>query len=82
MEKETTPKKVILKKRGKVVSNKADKTVVVAVDSYKTLKKYGKKYKSTKRYIAHDEENKCKTGDAVEITSIKPVSKNKKYKVV
>lgn len=74
--------KIIIKKRGIVVSDKMAKTVVVAVDSFKTHSKYNKKYKSTKRYKAHDEDGKYKLGDAVEIVPCKPISKDKRYKVV
>jgi len=59
--------KIIIKKKGVVVSDKMAKTVVVAVDSFKTHPKYNKKYKSTKRYKAHDEEGKYKLGDVMEI---------------
>lgn len=74
--------KIITRKKGRVVSDKMDKTVVVAVDIFKTHPKYKKKYKSTKRYKAHDENNKYKVGDKVEIVAVKPISKDKKYKVV
>jgi small subunit ribosomal protein S17 len=74
--------KIINKKRGIVVSKGSLKTVVVSVDVYKTHSKYKKKYKVTKRYKAHDEENKFKVGDKVEIAAARPVSKDKKYKVV
>ena len=68
--------------KGKVISDKMDKTIVVAVDSFKTHPKYVKKYKSTKKYKVHDGENKYKVGDVVEFVSCKPVSKDKKYKTV
>jgi len=74
--------KIIIKKKGIVVSDKMTKTVVVAVDSFKTHPKYKKKYKSTKKYKAHDEEGKYKMGDEVEIIPCKPMSKDKRYKVV
>lgn len=70
------------KKKGTVVSNKMAKTIVVAVTEFKTHPKYRKKYKSTKRYKAHDEENKYNVGDVVEIVPTKPMSKNKFYRVV
>jgi len=73
--------KIIMKKKGIVVSDKADKTVVVAVDSFKTHPKYRKKYLSTKKYQAHDPENKFKVGDKVEIVPCRPISKHKKYQV-
>jgi len=74
--------KIIIKKKGIVVSDKMDKTVVVAVDIFKTHPKYKKKYKSTKKYKAHDEENKYKTEDTVEIIPCRPYSKTKRYKVL
>ncbi len=74
--------KIIIKKKGVVVSDKMDKTVVVAVESLKTHSKYLKKYKSTRNYKADDPENKYKTGDKVEIVPCKPMSKDKRYKVV
>lgn len=67
---------------GIVVSDKMDKTIVVAVESFKTHPKYLKKYKSTKKYKVHDEENKYKIGDKVEFVSSKPVSGNKKFIVL
>lgn len=74
--------KITIKKKGVVVSDKMQKTVVVAVVSFKTHPKYKKKYKSTKKYKAHDEENKYKVGDVVEIIPTRPMSKDKSYKVV
>ena len=69
-------------KIGVVTSDAMDKTVVVAVASFKTHKKYQKKYKSTKHYKAHDAENKYKVGDTVEIIPCRPISKDKRYQVV
>mgnify|MGYP001612881674 FL=1 len=67
---------------GVVVSDKMDKTVVVSVSRFVKHPKYGKFYKINKKYKAHDEENKYKTGDKVEITETKPISKDKRFKVV
>jgi small subunit ribosomal protein S17 len=67
---------------GVVVSDKMDKTVVVAVNAFKTDPKYLKKYLSTKKYKVHDPENKCKIGNKVKIIEIKPVSKDKKWMVI
>jgi small subunit ribosomal protein S17 len=67
---------------GIVVSDKMDKTVVVAVNTLKSHKKYLKKYLVTKKYKAHDEDNKSKIGDQVRIVETKPVSKGKKWRVV
>ena len=67
---------------GTVVSNKMDKTAVVAVNTLKSHRKYLKKYLVTKKYKAHDPENKCQVGDKVKIVEIRPMSKGKKWAVV
>jgi small subunit ribosomal protein S17 len=66
---------------GVVVSDKMDKTVVVAVSRFIEHPKYGKFYKVSKKYKAHDESNQYKTGDKVEIVSTRPISKDKRFKV-
>ncbi|MGD1896049.1 MAG: 30S ribosomal protein S17 [Phormidesmis sp.] len=66
---------------GLVVSNKMDKTVVVAVESRVQHPKYGKIMVRTKRYKAHDEENKCKEGDRVRISETRPISRHKRWTV-
>jgi small subunit ribosomal protein S17 len=73
-------KKLVLK--GTVISDVMDKTVVVAVDTFKTHQKYHKKFISTKKYKAHDPENACTVGDVVEITPCQPMSKDKHFMVV
>ena len=75
-------KSISARKKGTVVSDKMQKTIVVAVNTLKTHPKYGKKYKFTKRYKVHDPEGKYKVGDVVEIVACRPMSKGKKYKVV
>ncbi|MFA6973884.1 MAG: 30S ribosomal protein S17 [Parcubacteria group bacterium] len=82
MENNIEKNSIVIRKKGVVVSDKMNKTVVVAVESFKTHPKYKKKYKVTKKYKAHDEDNKYKTGDTVEIVPCRPVSKDKSYKVV
>lgn len=72
-------KKVI---RGKIVSDKMKKTVVVAVDTFKQHSKYLKRYVSTKKFKAHDPQEKFKIGDKVEIRETRPISKGKKWEVV
>lgn len=67
--------------RGTVVSDKMDKTVVVAVSSLKEHPIYRKKYKVTTKFKAHDEANECKTGDLVEITETRPISRDKRWNV-
>jgi len=67
--------------RGVVVSDKMDKTVVVSVSRFVKHPKYGKYYNISKKYKAHDEGNKCKVGDKVEIIETRPISKDKKFKI-
>ncbi len=68
--------------KGLVVSDKMDKTIVISVDRYKEHPKYKKRYKISKKYKAHDQKNEYKTGDKVIIHESKPLSKDKKWKVV
>jgi small subunit ribosomal protein S17 len=67
---------------GLIVSDKMDKTVVVAVESRTAHPKYGKIVVRTKRYKAHDEENKCKEGDRVRIQETRPLSRTKRWAVL
>lgn len=64
---------------GRVVSNKMDKTVVVAVERLKSHPIYRKQYKSTARYKAHDTANQCQLGNVVEITECRPISREKAF---
>ncbi|MBD1869096.1 30S ribosomal protein S17 [Oculatella sp. FACHB-28] len=66
---------------GLVVSNKMDKTVVVAVENRAPHPKYRKIMVRTKRYKAHDEENKCQEGDRVRIQETRPLSRTKRWVV-
>lgn len=66
---------------GLVVSDKMQKTVVVAVENRASHLKYGKTVVKTKRYKAHDEENRCKVGDRVRIQETRPLSKTKRWTV-
>ncbi|KKR79604.1 MAG: 30S ribosomal protein S17 [Candidatus Nomurabacteria bacterium GW2011_GWA2_40_9] len=68
--------------KGVVVSDKMNKTVVVSVSRFIKHPKYGKFYKVSKKYKAHDEDNKYKTGDIVEIVETRPISKDKRFKVI
>ncbi|KFZ39532.1 MULTISPECIES: 30S ribosomal protein S17 [Thermoactinomyces] len=67
---------------GKVVSDKMDKTIVVAVETYKKHPLYGKRVKYTKKFKAHDEENRAKVGDVVRIMETRPLSKDKRWRLV
>jgi len=66
---------------GTVVSNKMNKTVVVAVESRYSHPLYKKVVKTVKKYKAHDEENKCQVGDIVIIKETRPLSKEKRWMV-
>ncbi|MBF2002295.1 MAG: 30S ribosomal protein S17 [Synechococcales cyanobacterium C42_A2020_086] len=67
---------------GLVVSDKMDKTVVVAVENRAPHPKYRKIVVRTKRYKVHDEENKCQVGDRVRIEETRPLSRTKRWVVV
>jgi len=67
---------------GIVVSDKMDKTIVVAIVRKSTHPLYGKTVTLTKKYKAHDEENVAKVGDKVEITETRPISKDKRWRLV
>lgn len=67
---------------GKVVSDKMDKTIVVAVETYKKHELYHKRIKSTKKFKAHDENNQAKIGDTVKISETRPLSKDKSWRLV
>jgi len=67
---------------GKVVSDKMDKTVVVAVERLVKHQLYNKAVKNTAKFKAHDEENACRLGDTVEIMETRPLSKDKRWRVV
>ncbi|MEM9924733.1 MAG: 30S ribosomal protein S17 [Cyanobacteria bacterium P01_D01_bin.50] len=66
---------------GLVVSDKMQKTVVVAVENRDSHRKYGKIVVTTRRYKAHDEENNCQIGDRVRIQETRPLSKTKRWQV-
>lgn len=69
-------------REGIVVSDKMDKTVVVAEATMKLHKLYKKRLKVTKKYKAHDENNDCNVGDKVKIMETRPLSKDKRWRVV
>ncbi len=69
-------------KQGVVVSDKMDKSITVLVESNKRHPIYGKVYKDSKKFIAHDENNEAKVGDLVEIMETRPLSKNKYFRLL
>jgi len=68
--------------KGIVLSDKMDKTIVVGVDVLKEHPKYKKRYKSSSRYKAHDEKNEAKEGDRVTIEEMRPLSKEKRWRLI
>ena len=69
-------------KIGKVISNKMDKTIVVAVEEHVKHPLYKKIIKRTVKFKAHDENNACNIGDRVQIMETRPLSKDKRWRVV
>ena len=69
-------------KVGNVVSDKMDKTVVVAVETFVTHPLYKKQMKRTTKFKAHDENNECEIGDVVKIMETRPLSKDKNWRLV
>lgn len=67
---------------GKVVSNKMDKTIVVAIETSVKHPLYGKIVKRTYKLKAHDEENQCQVGDKVKVMETRPLSKEKRWRLV
>ncbi|EPR10165.1 MULTISPECIES: 30S ribosomal protein S17 [Ruminiclostridium] len=67
---------------GKVVSNKMDKTIVVAIETSVKHPLYGKIVKRTYKLKAHDEENQCQIGDKVKVMETRPLSKEKRWRLV
>ena len=67
---------------GKVISASNNKTITVLVETYKKDPLYGKRVKYSKKYAAHDENNKAKVGDTVLIRSTRPLSKTKRFELV
>ncbi|MCI6711272.1 MAG: 30S ribosomal protein S17 [Anaerovoracaceae bacterium] len=69
-------------KVGVVVSNKMDKTITVSVEDFVRHTLYGKAVKRSKKFKAHDEENVCSIGDTVKIMETRPLSKDKRWRLV
>ncbi|MBC7424994.1 MAG: 30S ribosomal protein S17 [Bacteroidia bacterium] len=78
MESRNSRKEII----GKVVSNSMNKSVVVSVERKVKHPKYGKYFKKTKKFYAHDEKNECNASDIVKIMETKPLSKLKRWRLV
>ena len=69
-------------RRGKVVSDKMDKTIVVAIEEHVKHPLYGKIVKKTVKLKAHDEKNECGRGDTVKVMETRPLSKDKRWRLV
>ena len=67
---------------GKVISDKMDKTIVVAIENHVKHPLYGKIVKKTYKLKAHDENNECKIGDTVKVMETRPLSKDKRWRLV
>ncbi|AIG66026.1 30S ribosomal protein S17 [Weissella tructae] len=68
--------------QGRVVSDKMEKTITVAIETYKNHPVYGKRVKYTKKFKAHDENNEAKQGDIVRIMETRPTSATKRFRLV
>jgi small subunit ribosomal protein S17 len=82
MSEQAAEKKVQRKIVGRVVSDKMDKTVSVAIERLIRHPVYGKYIRRTTKVLAHDAQNECKPGDRVAISECRPISKNKSWAVV
>ena len=84
MENNTTPVERNLRKErvGRVVSNKMEKSITVAVERKVKHGMYGKFINKTTKLMAHDDKNECGIGDTVKITETRPLSKNKRWRLV
>jgi len=67
---------------GRVVSDKMEKTIVVAVEDFVRHPLYGKAVRRTKKFKVHDENNECRIGDRVKIMETRPLSKDKRWRLV
>ncbi len=80
MEEATKTNRRIL--RGVVVSDKMDKTIVVEVTTIKSHPVYRKRFKTSKKYYAHDDQNQCGVGDVVTISETRPTSRLKRWRLL
>ncbi len=82
MEQSTTQRGRRKTKVGVVVSDRMDKSVVVAVERLVPHRLYGKYHRQTSKFMAHDEKNECHVGDKVRIMETRPLSRRKRWRVV
>ena len=69
-------------RKGLVVSDKMDKTIIVRVETLKLHPRFKKYYKQSNKFAVHDEKNECKVGDFVEIMETRPLSKRKRWRLL
>lgn len=69
-------------KMGLVLSDKMDKSIIVSVERLEKHHLYGKFFKKTSKFVAHDEKNECHIGDKVKIMETRPLSKSKRWRMV
>ena len=81
-EQATTERAMRKTRTGTVISDKMDKTVVVKVQTLKEHRRYKKHIQQSTRFKAHDEQNQCKVGDRVRIMETRPLSHDKRWRVV
>lgn len=79
---ETLERNIRKEKVGKVVSNKMNKSIVVAIERKVKHPMYGKFMKKTSKFMAHDEKQECAIGDTVKIMECRPLSKTKNWRLV
>lgn len=68
-------------RRGKVVSNKPNKTIILAIERFKKHPLYKRYFRDVSKIVAHDEENLAKIGDLVEVMETRPLSKTKRWRL-
>ncbi|WP_029512814.1 30S ribosomal protein S17 [Mycoplasmopsis iners] len=79
MERQTKTRKTL---QGKVTSARGDKTIYVEVETYRAHRLYSKRFKTTKRFAVHDENNQAQVNDVVTIMETRPLSKTKHFRLV
>lgn len=84
IEADSQEKKAVMRKKfnGVVVSDKMDKTIIVKIEKVKIDAKYGKRYATSKKYKVHDEKNHYKEGEKVTFIECRPLSKEKRWRVL
>lgn len=82
METQTVERNARKERVGRVVSNKMDKSVTIAIERKVKHPKYGKFMTKTTKLMAHDEKNECGIGDTIKVMETRPLSKNKRWRLI